>query len=100
MGDLDTKLRAAMAEADEWGTVADFERSLAEQGLHVVTAEQWQTLVQRATSDTDKAVLTACADLAWSTCHAYQNSGPFRHVAQAELDRRHEPSFHGDGPVD
>jgi len=29
-----------MAEADEWGTVADFERSLREQGLHVVTAAE------------------------------------------------------------
>lgn len=46
MSDLETKLRAVMAEADEWGTVADFERSLAEQGLHVVTAA-------------DKAVLDA-----------------------------------------
>lgn len=75
MDDLETKLRAAMAEADEWGTVADFERSLADQGLHVVSAA-------------DKATLDACADLAWSTCHAYQNSGPFRHVAQAELRKR------------
>lgn len=33
----DQALRAVMAEAEEWGTVADFERSLAAQGLHIVS---------------------------------------------------------------
>ncbi len=48
MGDIDARIRAAMAEADEWGTVADFERSLAEQGLHIVTAGEKAVLDEMA----------------------------------------------------
>lgn len=38
--------------------------------------------------DNEAAVLRACADLSDEQLRWYQNSGPFRHICQAEMKRR------------
>ncbi len=66
---------AHLSHATALFTLDELRECLAAQGLHIVTAGE-------------KAVLATCADLADSTCLAYQRSGPFRFVAQTELFRR------------
>lgn len=38
---IEEAILAAMAESDEWATPADLQRSLADQGLRIVTNEEW-----------------------------------------------------------
>lgn len=69
--DLHARLLAFMREADEWGTPADVLRSAEEAGLHIVTSEERQRMVQNELDAiktmAERKVLEACAALKIST---------------------------------